>query len=252
MDGPGDILELAELQTLRQDNPRGLFKHLSEVQRSFLFGVEDHREDDDRWGGEVRVILNRNIELHFVPAFNDAMSVTAELPQFCVFPSEARADTVQDTTLVLDEDGEVIPGAIFYVDPTEYDVMVGAATEVVERYEGWDLIPDTYFLDTPLIQFIERVVLEHTAIKAEREYDFRRGLVGGAPPEEPALEDEPAPIIGEDEDEDEGYTAHPDLLLGEDSPDQDAPDEDDDEGADPDDDEDDEGGRPKHFRTIRL
>jgi hypothetical protein len=249
MDASGDILDLTELQTLRTDNPQGLFKHLSEVQRSFLFGVEDHRDEASRWGGEVRVILNRNIELHFVPGFNEAMSAKGELPQFCVFPDEARADTVEDTSLLLEEEGEEIKGAIFYVDPTEYDVMVGAATEVVERYATWDLIPDTYFLDTPLIQFIERVVLEHTAIKAEREYDFRRGLVGGAPPDAEALEDEPVPVIGEEE-EDEGYTAHPDLLLG---ADEGEPSDDElDEDEDGDDEEDDEGGRPKHFRSIPL
>lgn len=244
MDLDRDTLTLDEMRTLRQDNPQGLFRHLADVQRAFLFGVEDHRDDDqgddDRWGGEVRVVVNRNVEVHFVPTFNEAMRSRGELPQFCVFPSEERADAVEETSVVLD-DGEEIKGAIFYVDPTEYDVLVGAATEVVERYADWDAIPDTYFLDSPLVQFIDRVVLEHDLVRAEREYDFRRGLVGGAPPSQ-ELEDEPAPVIGEDDDED--YTPHPDLLLGE----EEAPDV-----GDEDVDEDDEDGGPrKHFRTLRL
>lgn len=244
MDLDGDTLTLAEMRTLRQDNPQGLFKHLAEVQRAFLFGVEDHRDDaegDDRWGGEVRIVVNRNVEVHFVPAFNEAMRSREELPQFCVFPSEERADSIEETSVVLD-DGEEIKGAIFYVDPTEYDVLVGAALEVLERYEDWDAIPDTYFLESPLVQFLERVVLEHDAVRAQREFDFRRGLVGGNPPsQEP--EDEPAPVIDDEDDED--YTPHPDLLLGEDE----EPDPDDDDLRD---DDEDEGGPRRHFRTLRL
>lgn len=246
MDVEGDTLTLDEMRTLRQDNPQGLFRHLADVQRAFLFGVEDHRDDDEgdeRWGGEVRVVVNRNVEVHFVPTFNEAMRSRAELPQFCVFPSEERADGIDETSVVLD-DGEEIKGAIFYVDPTEYDVLVGAATQVVERYEDWDAIPDTYFLDSPLVQFLERVVLEHDSVRAEREYDFRRGLVGGAPPSQ-ELEDEPAPVIGDDEDED--YTPHPDLLLGE----EEEPRGDEGDG-DEDEDEDEGGGPSKHFRTLRL
>jgi hypothetical protein len=246
-----DALSLPELRTLRQDNPQRLFRHLADVQRSFLFGIEDHREEDERWGGEVRVIVNKNVELHFVPCFNESMRTKEELPQFCVFPSEERADSVEDTSLRLEEDDETIEGAIFYVDPTEYDVLLGAAIEVLEHYEDWDVIPDTYFLESPLVQFIDRTVLEHTAVRAEREYDFRRGLVGGAPPPQEELEDEPAPVIADEDDPD--YTPHPDLLGGDDEDegldDRGTDDDDDGEGGDSDDDED-EGGRPKHFRTI--
>lgn len=247
MDVDGDTLTLDEMRALRQDNPQGLFRHLATVQRAFLFGVEDHREDDagdERWGGEVRVVVNRNVEVHFVPALNEAMRTMGELPQFCVFPSEERADAIEETSVLLD-DGDEVKGAIFYVDPTEYDVLVGAATRVVERYEDWDAIPDTYFLDSPLVQFLDRIVLEHDAVRAEREFDFRRGLVGGAPPSQD-LEDEPPPVIGEDDDDDPDYTAHPDLLLGEDEEREDG---DDDEGGD-DEGGDDEGGPRKHFRTV--
>jgi len=44
------------------------------------------------------------------------------------------------------------------------------------------VIPDTYFLETELVQLITTRVLEHDTVKAERQYDFRRGLVGGEPP----------------------------------------------------------------------
>lgn len=253
MNVEGDALSLEELRTLRHDNPTGLFRHLADVQKAFLFGVEDHREEEERWGGEVRVIVNRNVELHFVPALSDAMRTMDELPQFSVFPSEERADTVEQTSQLID-DGEEVKGAIFYVDPTEYDVLVGAATEVIDRYEDFDLIPDTYFLESPLLQFVERTVLEHELVRAEREFDFRRGLVGGAPPPaEEELEDEPLPVIGQDDD-DEDYTAHPDLVLGEDESDDlglPAGVDGDDEEEDGEDGEDDEGGGPKkHFRTV--
>jgi hypothetical protein len=261
MDTDSTILSLDELRTLREDNPQGLFRHLAEVQRGFLFGVEDHREDEARWGGEVRVVINRNVELHFVPGFDDEMPTRAELPQFSVLPDEDRADTVEDTTLVLD-DGDEVKGAIFWVDPTEYDVLVGAATRALERYEDWDLIPDTYFLDSPLVQFVDRVVLEHSAVRLEREYDFRRGLVGGPPPSD-ELEDEPPPVIGE-EDDDEGYTLHPALLGGDDEEGDelgllgaerevgDDEDEDDLDAADEGDEGDDGQGPRRHFRSVRF
>ena len=62
--------------------------------------------------------------------------------------------------------------------------LVGEALQVHERFGDLDLIPDTYFLDTELIAFLNRTVLEHGTVRAEREYDFKRGMVGGthAPP----------------------------------------------------------------------
>jgi hypothetical protein len=217
----GELLTADEIRTLQRDNPQGLFAHLHDVQRAFLFGVEDHRDEPEAWGGEVRLTINRNIVLHFVPRLNSEMSGLEELPQFCVFPDDARADSAEDTSQRIDDDEE-IPGVVFYVDPDEYDRMVGEATRVSERFGDLDLIPDTYFLDTELIAFVNRTVLEHGTVRTEREYDFKRGMFGGSQP--PPLDDEPDEALPRIEDRD-------------------------DPSADEDDDDDLDG---KHLRTLKL
>ena len=35
--------------------------------------AKDHRSEPEEWGGEFRVLVNRNIELHFVRRWNAAM-----------------------------------------------------------------------------------------------------------------------------------------------------------------------------------
>ena len=58
---------------------------------------------------------------------------------------------------------------------------------------------DRAYFDTELVGFLNRTVLEHPTVRAEREYDFRQGLVGGSRP--PDLDDvEPLPRI-EDRDD---------------------------------------------------
>jgi len=189
MDELKDILRVEDLRRLRRDKPEALFQHLTDMQQSFLFGVEDHRDEEQRWGGEVRVLINRNLALHFVPAFNEEMTQAAELPQFTVMPDEERVDRHEETRLELD-DGDTLRGVIFYVDPLDYDAYVREALEVVEAYPEWDAVPDSYYLHTDLVRFLTRVVLDHEVIVAEREFDFRLGLVGGVAP--PPLEGQEA------------------------------------------------------------
>jgi hypothetical protein len=178
----GENLSLKELRQLRRNQPQKLFRYIQEVERDFVFGVEDHREEHDEWGGEYRVLVNRNVEVHFVPRFNAAMEREDELPQFTVMPDAELAGTEADREIVIDEDGETVPGIIFYVEPDTYDRLVDELTEIVGQYDDFDVIPDTYFLETELVQLLSRRVLEHEAIKAERAFDFRRGLVGGEAP----------------------------------------------------------------------
>jgi hypothetical protein len=180
----GDNLSLGELRQLRRDQPQKLFKYLQEVERDFVFGVEDHREEKNEWGGEFRVLVNRNIELHLVPRFNAAMEISDELPQYVVMPDAELAGTEDEREIVIDEDGETVKGITFYVEPDTYDRLVDELSEIIGQYDDFDVIPDTYFLETELVQILTRRVLEHEIIKAERAYDFRRGLVGGDAPDD--------------------------------------------------------------------
>lgn len=180
----GDNLSLAELRQLRRDQPQKLFRYIQEVERDFVFGVEDHREEKNEWGGEFRVLVNRNIELHLVPRFNEAMEIPDELPQYVVMPDAELAGTEEEREIVIDEDGETVKGVTFFVEPDVYDRLVDELAEVVGLYDDFDVIPDTYFLETELVNLLNRRVLEHETIKAERAFDFRRGLVGGEPPDD--------------------------------------------------------------------
>lgn len=184
----GDNLSLKELRQLRRNQPQKLFQYIKEVERDFVFGVEDYREEPDAWGGQFRVVVNRNIDLHLVPRFNAAMEKLDELPQFAVMPDPELGGTEDERDIVIDEDGETVKGVTFYVEPDTFDRLMEELAEIVGQYDDFDVIPDTYFLDTELVQLLIRRVLEHDAIKAERAFDFRRGLVGGVAPAD--LEDE--------------------------------------------------------------
>jgi hypothetical protein len=184
----GDNLSLAELRQLRRDQPQKLFRYIQEVERDFVFGVEDHREEKNEWGGEFRVLVNRNIELHLVPRFNDAMEHADELPQYVVMPDPELAGTEEEREIIIDDEGETVKGVTFFVEPDTYDRLVDELAEIVGQYDDFDVIPDTYFLETELVNLLNRRVLEHEDIKAERAFDFRRGLVGGEPPHD--LDDE--------------------------------------------------------------
>jgi uncharacterized protein YkuJ len=179
-----DILSLDELVKMRRSAPKKLFAYLKEVERDFMFGVEDHREEVDEWGGEFRVLVNRNIELHFVPRFNKEMEKTSELPQYAVMPDARLAGEETEREIPIDDDGETVTGVTFYVEPETYELLMDELSEIVARYDDFDLIPDTYFLETELVQLLLQRVLEHDALKAERAFDFRRGLVGGEPPKD--------------------------------------------------------------------
>lgn len=197
-----EVLTREEIRSLRISAPARLFRHLSQVEREFLFGVAARRKHEEEWGGEYEVTLNRNLTLHFVPRFNEAMTKVEELPQFTVFPSAVTPDTARETELRLEEDDETIQGVVFYVDPADYAQMCEELAEVEERYGDIDIVPDTYFIGTTVVDFLTRVVLEHPTVRIEREYDFRRGLVGGLPPSDEPLDEPPLERIEDVEDPD--------------------------------------------------
>lgn len=217
MDDEGlEPLTRDEIRSLRHTAPERLFRHLSQVERSFLFGVAARRSDPEGWGGEWEVTINRNLVLHFVPGFNRDMTRVEELPQFTVAPSEERPGSAEDTEQVLEDDGERIPGVVFWVEPGDYAQMVEELGEIAARYEDLDILPDTYFLETELVDFLTRTVLEHPTVRIEREFDWKRGLVGGAPPSD---EPEDEPELDRIEDVDDPETDEELLSGGESRPD---------------------------------
>jgi hypothetical protein len=176
-----DILTDDQFRTLQRDNPKALLRLLEDTRRSFVFGIEDRRDDESgAWGGALRVVINRNLTLHLVTGFNDDMSSREELPQFCLFPNPDRADQTEETSIAVDD--FTVKGLIFYVDPFDLDVYLREAALIAEAYPTWDAIPDTYYLDHELVQFVTRTVLDEPLIAAERKFDFRRGIVGGVAP----------------------------------------------------------------------
>lgn len=197
-----DVLTRDEIRSLRLTAPQRLFRHLAQVEREFLFGVAARRRDPQDWGGEWEVTINRNVTLHFVPDWNQGMTCLEELPQFTVFPSLDCPDTVEETAQQIDEE-ETVAGAVFWVDPTDYEQMIEELAGIEARYGDLDILPDTWFLDTQVIDLITRVVLEHPTVKAERQFDWRRGLVGGPAPSQELPAEPELPRI-EDVDDPEG------------------------------------------------
>ncbi|MGE0711939.1 MAG: hypothetical protein AB7N76_03240 [Planctomycetota bacterium] len=195
-----DILEIDELRELRARNPEGLYRHLDRLCQRFLFGVERREEG---WGGAYRVLINRNLSLHLAHGFDDEMPDLESLPQFCAMPSDERPDQAQDTTQDLGG-GETLRGVLFWVDPFDFDDLLRDAGRIAEEYPDWDAIPDSYYLDSELVRWLTRTVLEHPTLAAEREFDFRLGLPGLVPPELPEEEMLSAAdlISGDDDDDD--------------------------------------------------
>lgn len=170
-----EILDLQQLQRLRDENPAGLYRHLNALSQRFLFGVEPQ----EGWGGAYRVLLNRNVALHFAYGFDEDMPDRDHLPQFCVLPSDERPDTSETTSIFVE--GEEIRGLLFWVDSFDFDELLRDLGRIAEEYPGWDVLPDSYFLDTALVQWIARIVLDEPRITAEREFDFRLGYPGLKP-----------------------------------------------------------------------
>ena len=137
-----DILELGDMISLRRENPNLLFRYLQQVRKEFLFGVDVPGSDDVErgWGGDARLLLNRNVSLHLVAAFSDEIQDETQLPQFTVFPEADRAGQVETTSIRVED--EEVRGVIFYVDPFDYDAMVRDAVRIAELYPDWDLIPN--------------------------------------------------------------------------------------------------------------
>ena len=167
-----------DLKTLRSEDPKGFLEQVREHTSKYVLGLEDHRFDRGLgWGGELRLIINANVELHFVAGFNAEMETAAELPQFCVFPDDAQAGKTRKTLLEVPDLAEPVRGTIFFVSTDEYRCLCQDVAEILERYGDFELVPDGWLATGALKQLLEKRVLEDSEVTRERRFDFRRGVV---------------------------------------------------------------------------
>jgi hypothetical protein len=169
-------LTLEDARRLHQEAPGRLAQLALESRQTFAFEPKDMRADGgEAWGGEVRVCVNGNVVLHFVPRFNREMERLSELPQFVVMPSVDDRDGA-DEVHTYDADGELdaFDGVVFWVSPEHYADMLDELREMALSFPGRCLLPDALFGDSRFVHFVKARVLEHPIVHAERAYDFSK------------------------------------------------------------------------------
>jgi hypothetical protein len=169
------MLTHEEALRLKNEAPRELDRRALAERRDFVFGVRDLRSVYGReWGGEFRIFINQNVVLHLVRGFNEEMPGEAELPQFAVFPDDARAGEDRTHRYAGFEDLDDFDGVIFFVSRRDYDALVGELGAVTARYADYPRLPDTLYPEAKFVRLIAERVLEHPLVRAEREYDFTK------------------------------------------------------------------------------
>ena len=185
---------LEELRALERQDPAGFLGHIRSMTRAFVLGIEDHRSERGlTWGGELRLVVNRNITIHLVSDFNAEMERPPELPQFTVFADDAQQGRDHLTEIPLEGETEPVRGVIFYLSEADWRSVRAEAATLADRYAGFDLIPDTWLEGGKLLPLLEDRILAHPRIEQERAYDFRRGILHGTLPVEPPEEEAPEP-----------------------------------------------------------
>ncbi len=169
------MLSHEEALRLKNQAPEELARRALEERSEFLFGVHDLRSALGReWGGEVRVMLNLNVVVHFVPRYNDEMRSVDELPQFCVFPDDEREGDDRAHAYEGVKDLEAFEGAVFYVGQELYDRLVRELVAVAAHYGDYAQLPDTLFGEAEFVKLMTTRVLEHPLVRAEKSYDFSK------------------------------------------------------------------------------
>lgn len=169
------MLTHEEAVRLKNEAPAELGRRALAERNEFLFAVSDRRSAlGSEWGGEVRLLVNQNIVLHFVPSFNAEMRDLEELPQFVVFADDERDG--EDRTHCFEgvKDLDPFDGVVFYVNHALYGKLVRELVEAAERYGDFPLLPDSLFAGSSFVGLVTNRVLDHPAVRAEREYDFSK------------------------------------------------------------------------------
>ena len=147
----------------------------SDEEPDFFFGVSDRRATfRHEWGGEFRVLINQNVNVHLVPRFNEEMRKLEELPQFSIFASDARAGQTGIVHYEAVKDLDAFDGAVFYVSSAAYDALVRELASIAERFPEFPRLRDTAYADTQIVRLIATRILEHPLVQAERQYDFTK------------------------------------------------------------------------------
>lgn len=169
------MLTHEETLRLKNEAPEELARRALEERSEFLFGVRDLREELGRsWGGELRVMINHNVVVHFVPRYNDEMRNLDELPQFAVFPDDEREGDDRTHTYEGVKDLDPFDGVVFYVSADRYCQLVRELGAVSDRYGDYPRLPDTLFGEAEFVRLLTTRVLEHRLVRQERSYDFSK------------------------------------------------------------------------------
>jgi len=166
------MLTHEEALRLRREAPAELDRRATAEREDFTFGVRDLRHElGVTWGGEIRLLLNQNVVVHFVPRYNDEMRFLDELPQFCVFPDDAREGEDMPHTYAAVKDLDAFDGVVFYVARARYDAIVRELVAVHERYGEWLRAPDTLFAGSEIVRLVNGRILENSLVRAESRFD---------------------------------------------------------------------------------
>lgn len=219
-------LNLAELRALAALDPTKLLNWIGDSGSRYLFGIEDLGDDAERWGGRYRLTINRNIEVHFVPGLNSAMTSLAELPRWSILPDPKEAGR---TRVLEPEERQVDPeepgesGLIIYVAPEDFAEY---SRELAELVTGWSadpydprcamtfpFLPESYFRAYECLDLINERVLSHALVEGERKFDGRLGYPLTPQEDDDLNADMPPPEITDDAEE-ARFHAQMDAELG--------------------------------------
>lgn len=211
---PFEKLNITEMRAMAALDPGKLLRWIADSGSAFILGVEQFADDPDRWGGLFRLTINRNLELHFLPDFNTAMLDESELPQFCIMPHPIKAHTTVERKMpsLDDDDDEQLDAVIFYLNPDDFRIYCDELMEIVQAWNAnpgdkecttsFPFLPESYFREFDLLEWLEGTVLSHPTIEKTRQFDGRLGYpVAATPSNEELLEDIPPPFIPDDEEE---------------------------------------------------
>ncbi|MDF1662109.1 MAG: hypothetical protein P1V97_10075 [Planctomycetota bacterium] len=211
---PFEKLNITEMRAMAALDPGKLLRWITDSGSAFILGVEQFADDPDRWGGLFRLTINRNLELHFIPDFNTAMLDETELPQFCIMPHPLKAHTTVERQMpsLDEEDEEKLDAVTFYTSVDDFRIFCDELTEIVREWHAnpsdkectmsFPFLPESYFREFDVLEWLSETVLVHPSILKTRQFDGRLGYPV-VPPQsnEELLEDIPPPFIPDDEEE---------------------------------------------------